>query len=150
MIATIHTRFLKMAVGAAALVALSAWAGSNSALAAEVKSSQVANAADLEKLTVLLDGQHVRLRGAIYRYDGLRSIEAVNVDVKPEGSSPTIGQCRWDCSVRSASVDRRSGVANIEMSFRLKEGASPQTAVGIELSFDRWSPENYVVMPGAV
>lgn len=97
-----------------------------------------------------LTRNHGVIRGAIYRYDGTRLLDSVKLDLGPDAQNIKSGGNQWICSMRSAAVNEQRGVIDLEMSFQLKEGVAPQTAVGLELTFDRWSADNYVVMPGAV
>jgi hypothetical protein len=58
-------------------------------------------------------------------------------------------QGKWQFQYRSFVPADRSDALDVEFSFKLIEGSSPQTSIGIDFTFNNWSKSNYVLMPGA-
>lgn len=92
-----------------------------------------------------------RLASRVCRYDGphLRTSRRFTItprgtpaDVEMEGAKWT---CRWDFHPEL----NRADAVDLELSFELVRGPSPESSVGLELIWDNWSTRDYVLLPGA-
>ncbi|WNR42757.1 hypothetical protein [Paenibacillus roseipurpureus] len=55
----------------------------------------------------------------------------------------------WEIISKRSPVPERKDAVDLEVSFRLCEGFSENTNVAIRLTFNKWSTDNYVLMPSA-
>jgi hypothetical protein len=107
-----------------------------------------ANAVANEPLARLLAGHQCRLSATVYRYEDQRLLESRKL-VADGVSKTRVGEAVWTVSMRRVALDEAAGVADLDFLFRLEEGKSPQTGVGVELAFSAWSTNNYVFLPAS-
>src|SRR5262249_13885834 len=55
----------------------------------------------------------------------------------------------WTCTVRAAPVRGKPDAIELTAAFKLSKGRAPEAAVGVVLTFEDWSRDNYVLLPGA-
>lgn len=56
----------------------------------------------------------------------------------------------WQMNYQTLVPEDRNDALDVELLFKLLNGAAPQTSVSIDFTFNNWSKSNYVLMPGAV
>ena len=55
----------------------------------------------------------------------------------------------WQINYQAVVPSDCSDALEVEFHFKLTKGASPQTSISIDFTFDNWSKSNYVLMPGS-
>ena len=61
----------------------------------------------------------------------------------------TSDSSRWQVRLETKAVAGYPEALDVEMAFRCTEGQAAQASVSAILTFEKWSRENYVLMPGA-
>jgi hypothetical protein len=92
------------------------------------------------------------------RFGGAGALAAEVVDL-PLASGSTarrqLGDATWSCALRATPVKGagarpgRPPAVDLVATFKLERGAAPEAAVGLALTFSRWSRSDYVLLPGA-
>jgi hypothetical protein len=100
------------------------------------------------RLEEFLKNNQCGLHARVYTYQDRNLLKAQSVPV--DGTRITVGRGVWSCELRLGDLDSKAGTADLDVRFRLEEGESPQTGVGLELAFSKWTTDNYVLMPGSV
>jgi hypothetical protein len=55
----------------------------------------------------------------------------------------------WQISYQTKVPENRKDMLEVELHCKLVKGSAPQTSIAIDFTFDKWSRENYVLMPAA-
>ena len=93
------------------------------------------------------------LRGRLSRYAGSHLLDTVSVsleEMEPNRVQVTFGGATWECSCSATHVDNRPDAIDLSVSFKVLAGHASQCSVGLDLNLADWSPEDYVLVPGAV
>jgi len=103
----------------------------------------------------LLENNGCGMRAMIFRYDGHSPLEAEEFALEERGGGLAGGSLaayggQWECECIATELPGRKGAMDVEVRFRLGEGVCQSVGVGVAFDFDQWSPDNYVLMPGAV
>lgn len=77
-----------------------------------------------------------------------QSIRLVNQDLQSHKAD--FNEVEWEIISKMSRVQERKDAVDLEVSFRLCKGFSESTNVAMRLNFDKWSTNNYVLMPSAV
>ena len=109
-------------------------------------------AQDLAPARSIPDGL-LKLEARLCCYDGNRLAEATAFPLAPNGSTqvPTsFGGADWTCDCRVTPVPGRTEALDVLLHFQVTGGSTQNSSVGARLTFEDWSTENYVLMPGAL
>jgi hypothetical protein len=90
------------------------------------------------------------------RYEGAHPTATVDLPLGVGGATRgPLGDATWSCGLRATLVKpavakpARPPAVELVATFKLERGASADAAVGLGLSFSRWSRGDYVLLPGA-
>jgi len=95
----------------------------------------------------------VSLKMARHNFDFYNRVESesvYNLGAPGAGQKITFGNSAWEMTYHTSVPDDRPDALEAEFRFRLVKGTTPETSVSLEFTFDRWSADNYVLMPAAV
>jgi len=67
-----------------------------------------------------------------------------------ENNSLKTKTAAWLCKVSSNKIPNQSDAIDVNVSFKLKSGSASSVAVAVSFDFDKWSSENYVLVPASV
>ncbi|MBI9061895.1 MAG: hypothetical protein JEZ14_07885 [Marinilabiliaceae bacterium] len=109
-----------------------------------------AQAEKIENMDSLTSGKaRISVRFNHYDYSLFNKlIKQKEVEVKTKTSTHFL-ESQWDIELKSNSVKEDPNAMDVEVVFYCKEGTAPETALSVDLEFDNWSTNNYVLMPGA-
>ena len=96
-----------------------------------------------------LYGVHVRLA----RYDGNQLIDQATTALAGNRSGPLslkFGGSEWVCDYTVATVPDRPDAVDILVNFKVAQGSPKNHSVGVVLTVDHWSIDNYVLIPAAL
>lgn len=82
-----------------------------------------------------------------YEGNRLREEQAFALE---DAASLICGETEWGCATRLRPYPDCAGRFDVECTFRLNRGQAVSAGVGVSISFDGWSRDNYVLLPSAV
>jgi hypothetical protein len=126
-----------------------AWGGAALAGAATVGWPRPGRAAALG----LLERAGVTPVARLVRYEGAHPTATVDLPLGVGSAARgQLGDAAWSCALRVAPVRaaKRPPAVDLVATFKLEHGAVTDAALGLGLSFSRWSRADYVLLPGAV
>ena len=103
----------------------------------------------LEPLFAMRCGMKIQLS----RYEDSHLVDRL---VEPWGNATgqagelTFAGLKWQCQIQAEKVSGSRDAIDMVARFELVEGVAKQVNAGIVFSFDDWSKDNYMLMPGAV
>lgn len=65
------------------------------------------------------------------------------------GRPVVVGDSRWRVRLTCEAVAGRSGAYEVTVQFECVSGRLEQASVGVDLGFEKWSADNYVLLPAA-
>jgi hypothetical protein len=66
------------------------------------------------------------------------------------GSEVSTPASKWNCAVRLQPVADDKEAVDLNVTFKLREGAAMNAGVAVAFDFANWSTNNYVLVPAAV
>jgi hypothetical protein len=95
------------------------------------------------------------LRGIINQFSGVHLIRqhVFPMHVREDGQiveNIQFDTGKWACAGALLPFGEGTDALDLTLRFKLTEGQSPETNVGVRLFFGEWSTENYVLLPAAV
>lgn len=57
---------------------------------------------------------------------------------------------QWEVQLDISPFDNQSNILEVSLDFHCIEGESQEASLSVDLSFEDWSTDNYVLMPGAI
>ncbi len=95
------------------------------------------------------NGVQVRLA----RYDGNQLIDDATTPLAGNGTGPLslkFAGAEWVCDYTVAPVPDRPEAIDLVLHFKVGQGSPKNHSVGLVLTVDRWSTDNYVLIPAAL
>jgi hypothetical protein len=93
------------------------------------------------------------IRATWSRFDDSRLVNSVSAALDPAGG---VGRARaeldgagWTCTLRAIPVKGQADAGELLATFKLVKGACAGTSVGLAIDVDGWSPDDYLLLPGA-
>jgi hypothetical protein len=140
--------------GSAALARRAAMAGGVAALGLTGRTRTARAAAGRGPLERA--GVEPTMRVARYGGAGGHTAEVLDLPLLPGGTvRRQLGEAIWTCALRATPVKGtaakppRPAAIDLVATFKVERGAAPEAAVGLGLTFSRWSRNDYVLLPGA-
>ncbi len=101
----------------------------------------------------LLTENHLSMRICVNNYDynlynKLTNSYVVNTGYENK-SVQKLSTKSGEWLIQSNFTTAEKGIIDAEVSFKLISGSENESAVSVELNFDKWSKQNYVLMPAA-
>jgi len=99
-----------------------------------------------------LKSKHLSLSGSITQYDTQHSnavLSRTKIPISDKTQSIKLQQSEWIINTNLKAIANRSGVYDLSMTFHCISGNSAASSVSLNLDFDNWSTQNYVLMPAA-
>lgn len=81
-------------------------------------------------------------------YNKLRNRYEVDVNLQNKEQMIHTQHAEW--AIRSEFSMAEKGIIDAEITFKLINGSENESAVAVELNFDKWTKQNYVLMPAAL
>jgi hypothetical protein len=81
-------------------------------------------------------------------YNKLINRYFVDVDLQNTEQKMHTQHAEWNVNTHFSSSEK--GIVDAEITFKLISGAENESAVAVELNFDKWTKQNYVLMPSAL
>jgi len=82
----------------------------------------------------------------IKQFDGTTPVNEYSVSQYAREKTPV----NWALQVHSKKVVNQPEALDVSASFKLINGTAPSTAVSVSFNFDKWSRDNYVMVPAIV
>ncbi len=82
-----------------------------------------------------------------YRAQELIAESRVDLDTAMQVVRTDDGQ--WSCTIEAQRLDGQRSSFDVTLTFELTKGKATEYALALEFVFDRWSKDNYILMPGA-
>jgi hypothetical protein len=144
--------FLKsMGVAGSAMVAGTVLRGGRERAAAAAATTPAATAAGKSSSALArLAALPATLRARFLRYEGSHLVGSVDVALDPRRPARAeLGGALWSCAMRASRVRGHADATDLLLTFKLVKGTATGAGVGAAVIFDRWSNDNYVLLPGA-
>ena len=93
----------------------------------------------------------VRVRLA--RYDGNLLVDQATMPLAGNGSGPPslkFAGAEWVCDYTVTTVPERPDATDLALNFKVAQGSPKNHSVGVLLTVDGWSTDNYVLIPAAL
>ncbi|MEM1136872.1 MAG: hypothetical protein AAGI07_13625 [Bacteroidota bacterium] len=88
-----------------------------------------------------------------YDYDRFNAVvnqKVFSLNSQHKVQEVTSQESRWEVAYDEKPVEDASNVHDVIVTFKCLEGEASQASVSVDLIFDNWSADNYVLMPAAV
>ena len=86
----------------------------------------------------------------ISRYNKLINTYPVELHFDQADTELVLPNAVWNVYMNTSSVPNNPDALNIDVTFHLLKGNVTQSSVSVDLKFNHWDRENYVLMPAAV
>ncbi|NEW83039.1 MAG: hypothetical protein GZ094_11820 [Mariniphaga sp.] len=100
----------------------------------------------------MLKSKRLSLSASITQYDTQHSnavISRTKIPINDETQSVKLQQSAWNFKTNLKAIGNRAGVYDLSLTFYCISGHSAASSVSLNLDFDNWSTQNYVLMPAA-
>jgi hypothetical protein len=100
----------------------------------------------------ILSGNLCEVAGRVSAFSGTSLTTSDTIRYAGTNSSirKTINNAAWECEFTFTPVDDCPDALDLTVRFTLVQGSAAQTSVAAEFTFDEWSLDNDVILPGAV
>lgn len=59
-------------------------------------------------------------------------------------------EARFEVGYELSEINKKKGIVEVEVTFKCLEGRMEQASLSVDISFSKWSADNYLLMPGVV